>query len=858
MSDRPLNQQLGNRQLGKRALAARLRLARVALLWERLWPALWPTVFVVGVFAVAVLFDVLPLLPATAHAGVLALFALAIVVALLWGWRAAGLRAPPDAIAARRRIEDASGLLHRPLQALSDRPSAPLDGPASVLWAAHQRRMAAAVRRLRVGWPAAGLARRDPWGARAVLAMLLLLGGIDAGPDWRDRLARSLAPNVVGGAATVASSFDLWLTPPEYTGLAPQFLRAGDNEAVRVPIGSVLLAQVHGGSAAPILAIDNEPRDFAAIDQHNFRVEATLAAGTSLTVKQGGATLGRWAIEIVPDKPPTIAFARPPTPTPRAALRLDFKAGDDYGVESAKAVIRRHTGAAADAPIDAAVEPMEIDLPLPGLHLKDAEGTSYQDLSPHPWAGLPVDIRLVASDALGQTGESEPVRMNLPERAFHHPIARAIIDQRKELAKDSRSADEVAEILGDLNRRPALYGDDVVVYLALRLAQQRLRHDQDKGTVAAVEQLMWDSALRIEDGHMSLAERELRRLEQQLQEALAKGAPDSEIEQLMQQLQQALDRYLQALAQDMQRQPSEAAPPLDPSRVLTSSDLQRMLDRARELARSGARDQAREMLSQLQNMLENLRAARPGEMQQRGASQAQKTMRGLNDLMQRQQQLLDRSFRAQRQQGPQNRAGQPGQPGGQQPGRQSGPGQDPGEETADAGGAADNGEMGDAAGQQEGLRRGLGEIMRQLGEGSGDIPEPFGRAERAMRDATGALQRGRPSQAIGPQTEALDQLQQAARDFAQQLQRRLGNAWGDPNGDQIGATDRDPRDRVERDPFGRPMSNNGTIDQGDVKIPDQNVLQKSRQILDELRRRAGERFRPAIELDYIDRLLKRF
>jgi len=35
-------------------------------------------------------------------------------------------------------------------------------------------------------------------------------------------------------------------------------------------------------------------------------------------------------------------------------------------------------------------------------------------------------------------------------------------------------------------------------------------------------------------------------------------------------------------------------------------------------------------------------------------------------------------------------------------------------------------------------------------------------------------------------------------------------------------------------------------------------LQKSRQILDELRRRAGERSRPVIELDYIERLLKRF
>src|SRR4029077_7999721 len=286
--------------------------------------------------------------------------------------------------------------------------------------------------------------------------------------------------------------------------------------------------------------------------------------------------------------------------------------------------------------------------------------------------------------------------------------------------------------------------------------------------IAAVEQLLWDAALRIEDGQTSMAERELRRLQQALQDALAKGAPDAEIARLMQELREALDRYLQALAQELKRHPNEATTPIDPSQFLTGRDLQRMLDRAGELARSGARQEARELLSQLQNMLENLRAARPGQMQRQGANQSQQLMRGMQELMQHQQQLLDRSFRAQRQQGQQNRNGQPGQQSGQQPGQQ------PGNDQADTGQTV---EMGDAAGQQEGLRRTLGEIMRQLGDGMGDIPEPFGRAERAMRDAGGAVQRRRPGDAIGPQTEALDQLQQAARDFAQQLQQRLGNMF---------------------------------------------------------------------------------
>jgi uncharacterized protein (TIGR02302 family) len=830
-------------------LAMRLRLARAALVWERVWPAAWPALCIAGAFLVLALSDVLPVLPGYAHAAVLALFALVFMTAAVWGVRLARVGTWPDREMARRRIEVSSGLAHRPLQALTDRPSAALDDHGRLLWAAHQRRMAAAVRRLRVGWPIAGLAKRDPWGVRSVLAILLLLAAIDAGADWRDRAARALTPGFEGHAAAVAASFDLWLTPPEYTGLAPQFLRAGHNETVQVATGSVLLAHVHGGSTLPRLAIDAAAQDFTPVDKNNFRFETTLTDGKQLILQQGHSVLGRWPIEIIPDNPPTIAFAQPPAPTPRSALRIDYKAADDYGIEAVKGVIRRQEGNPD--------ETIELELPLPGVHLKEAAATSYHDLMPHLWAGLPVEIRLVATDARGQAGESQPVRMTLPERAFNHPIARAIIDQRKELAKDPNSAEAVAEILEDLNKRPALYRDDPVVFLGLRVAQQRLRGDgdkaKDKEMITGVAQLMWDTALRIEDGNMSMAERDLRRLQQQLQEALAKGAPDAEIEKLMQELREALDRYLQALAQEMQqRQPNEQMQPIDPSRMVTGRDLQRMIDRAREMAKSGARDQARELLSQLQNMLENLRAARPGQMQQQGNGQAQQMMRDLQQMMQRQQQLLDKSFRARRQPGQPERGGQ--QQGQQQRGQtQQG---DSGDQP-DAGDEMGMGEMGDAAGQQEALRRMLGEMMRRLGEGIGDIPEPFGRAERSMRDAAGALQRGKPGEAIGPQTDALDQLQQAARDFAQQLQKRLGNGWGEP-GDEVGAADRSARDRIERDPLGRPMSNSGTYDQSDVKIPDENILQKSRQILDELRRRAGERFRPPIELDYIDRLLKRF
>ena len=62
-----------------------------------------------------------------------------------------------------------------------------------------------------------------------------------------------------------------------------------------------------------------------------------------------------------------------------------------------------------------------------------------------------------------------------------------------------------------------------------------------------------------------------------------------------------------------------------------------------------------------------------------------------------------------------------------------------------------------------------------------------------------------------------------------------------------------------RDPFGRPVEEGGTgTATGDVKIPTENEMRRAREILRELRRRAGDLWRPRLEKDYIDRLLKQF
>ena len=60
------------------------------------------------------------------------------------------------------------------------------------------------------------------------------------------------------------------------------------------------------------------------------------------------------------------------------------------------------------------------------------------------------------------------------------------------------------------------------------------------------------------------------------------------------------------------------------------------------------------------------------------------------------------------------------------------------------------------------------------------------------------------------------------------------------------------------DIFGRSAGGRRGYATGALKIPDRGSLQRAQEILDELRRRAAERSRPADELDYIDRLLRRF
>ena len=804
-----------------RRLSRRVELARLALAWERLWPALWPAPLIAGIFLALALFDLLPRLPAWLHTLILVGLGALLLASLA---RAAFRFRWPRAAEGERRVEQASGLAHRPLAVLADRPATGgSDGAA--LWAAHQRRMAAMLRGLRVGLPHSGLLKRDPLALRIAAALALFVGVVIAGDTAGDRIARALTPGL-DRSAKGPPVVDLWIEPPAYTGLAPIFAQP-DRTKLTFPAGSTVIARVGGGGRLPSLLVDAEKTPFKDVGEGSFELKTPVQRGRRLSVLQGSGELAAWELEVTPDHPPTVALPRPPVETQRHALRIDYEAEDDYGLASLGAELRRvgEDGAVTD---DAAVE---LPIPVSAMRARRTQGSTYRDLTAHAWAGQAVELRLVGKDGAGQTGMSAPVRFRLPEREFTHPVARAIIETRKKLADDAAARAAVSRRLGGIAQLTDMYDGDTVVFLALSAALWRLRHDESGQAIDAVRDLLWDTALRLEDGNLSIAERELREAQRELLEALSRDASKQEIDKLVERLWAEIQNYLQSMMAQAEDMPPLSEEEMRNMQVLEQQDLRDMLERMRELAESGSRDAAMQMLAQLQQMLENLRQARMAGRDGQRSSEMMRMMQQLQDLAGRQRGLLDETFRSQRGR-PQSGRPQQGQP---QPGQQGQPGQMP--------------SLSDLAGRQDQLRRMLGEFMRQLGEQSGQIPNAFGRAEQAMRNAIEALQEQQAGEAVGAQSEALDQLQQAGRALAQEMARQMG--LGQPQNQQTGQPDQ------QFDPLGRPPGGYGLNTQ-DVTIPEESDLQRARRIRDELYERSGDRRRPALERDYIDRLLQPF
>ena len=285
-------------------------------------------------------------------------------------------------------------------------------------------------------------------------------------------------------------------------------------------------------------------------------------------------------------------------------------------------------------------------------------------------------------------------------------------------------------------------------------------------------------------------------------------------------------------------------------RILSDRDLKSMLDRLERLSKSGDKDAAKQLLEQLQQMLENLQMAQPG---QSGDSDMEQALNELGDMIRKQQQLRDKTFKQGQDSRRDRMRGKQGDQG-----------------------------MGDLQQDQQGLRDRLKKLQEQLakrgmgpgqrgekgqkgekgqggeqgeqGQGDqGDGEDGLDQADSAMGDASGRLGEGNAEGAVDSQGRALEALRKGAQNLADAMQQGDGDQPGDGPGNRAG---RQQSGGNQTDPLGRPLHGREFGDDLTVKIPGEIDVQRVRRILEELRRRLADPSRPQIELDYIERLLK--
>lgn len=586
------------------------------------------------------------------------------------------------------------------------------------------------------------------------------------------------------------------------------------------------------------------------------------------------------------DKPPS--HQRQPKILPDGQIQIPLKLFDDYGVATLTMTMTL-ADSVADPPLGHNVTEERSVMSPAG---KDFSIAPVYDFTNNPWAGLPAKIDLHVTDQIGQTTHLQTLDITLPERTFQHPVARQLVAMRKKLAWAPDAA--IARVHYELDRLlrfPEDFQNDITTYLALSLAAYRLEHsaptqDASAPESRAVMALLWDTALRIEGGNLSIAARNLRYAQMALEAALRDGElPPERITGLMAELRQAMGAYLLEFKKELQKQFAEGAEllltPEALDELMNPEALAQFLGKMESEMRGGNPMRAQAMLSQLQRMLDmlnpNMALPMPEDMQQMADN--------VNEM-----QLLVENQKALKNQTQSQSDAQDNQ-GSADIGSDFGLLLPDNADLFSQWGVQDLPPPPSAGitprippslstalnrGEQEALRYVLGRLMLDTDRFLGNIPEKLGLAEREMLFSGDELHINKPSRSIPHQDLAIQYLTEAQKQMQEELQKRIEQMTGGGNGDEQkmpgGNSMKEFSERFSQnqgrryDPLGRPVDEgqgggegeNNAMDDSSVKIPDEAERKRVEEILKLLRDRSGELYRPRDELEYFRRLLRQF
>lgn len=729
-----------------------------------------------------------------------------------------------------RRLERENGLPHQAISAQGDRPVSDT-AFARALWERHRQRLQAGIGALYAGGPRPDVSRFDPVGLRAVPTLVFAIALFFSQSGAAGRIGDAFRSHG-HSVQTAGLRVDIWVTPPPYTA-KPAITLTDGGKIPPLPQFSDLRVRISGGKVgSPVLFRPERAGDPVPLKpQATGKGDATPADTETFALKLETDGLlevdgHSYPLRLTPDTAPQIAFDGMPRRSVNGALEIRFKASDDYGLKSARADI-----VPLDRPLDA--QPLfplpDYPLDLPSGLGRELKGTASRNLTEHPLAGKRVRISLLAEDGAGQTGRSAPIDMVLPTRNFAEPLAAAVAEQRQIFSLDMRDIKKAI----DYNDAVTLRADESIPnsthYLLIKSARARMTLARDEATLKDAAAHLWEIAIGIDGGDVSVAEKNVRDAQKALADALKRNAPDTEIRKLMDDLRKAMKEYMAAMARRMQTiKPNMQA---EARNVIRQQDLERMLDQLENMARSGNRDAAQELLDRMQRMMNNLQA---GPMQQRSPSEAESKARELTDemgkLLSEQQKLMEETYR-------QNQEMQQ-----EQWNSQADPSADPGEMSTDR-----RRQMEALRKRQEALRKQLEQLGRKMAELGIKSGKGLDQAGKEMDGAGKALGKGEGDEAVQGQGRAIEALRQGARDM---MQAMGGKGQG---GMQAGRPS--PGQRGGEDPLGRARDDGSLGEASNGRIPDEIDVQRAREILEAIRKKLGDGVTSPTGRQYLERLL---
>ncbi len=812
---------------------------------------------------------------------------IALIISLVFiakGVRTAIAKTKPTLSQARRRLENDNGLTHRPLDTVTDELASTGDGIAA--WETHLSRAQTLVQNARPSKLRPAVAPLDPYYIRFALPFVLLIAVMVGTGDNYERFRTSLTPGWISGISAKNARFEAWIDPPEYTRRPPSYFK--NTNRLNAPEGSEFVARISGVKSAPRLIIKqgNRTRRITPkrLGPHSFEARAILSTDATASYRIGNTTQ-KWHLLVAKDHPPTISFDAPPSAGKRDQLIFSYSLEDDYGVQNL--VLSFHQK--SDPTI---IE--EISIALPGSSVRQAqEEPAALDLTKHKWAGKEVIGHLIAADGKNQIGVSKPASFIVPDKIFVEPLAKAVAEQRllvltgtdaykapaplpamtiekladrpvfnverpdRTLERAPPSIQRTAVLMAAITERPVGIFDDPTVYMALRNIHARLRTARSQDDLKGIPEDLWATALRAEFGLLGDALEDMRAAERALNNAMARRAPQREVDTLFDRYNAAVDRYMEELTLKAIEEAKKRGGGPDSAGGgggdnFNTDEIQKLLDAIEEANRLGDTVAARKALAQLAQLLENMQiqlaqggGSGEGPSDSGMSEEVQKALEELNEILGEQRQLRDETQDSARAEADQERpGGGQGAQGGEEQARSGSSLAQDQEKLAELLNDLEQG-LGEQAGGEETGGSGGGEDGEETGAGSGDIREALEEARDAMRDSQEALENGQFYRARRAQSDAIEALRQAGEGlFSQEASQQEQSAERDG----------------PADPFGREngRENNGGGIGDDVEIPEIDDQQRARQLLEELRRRAAEQDREKIERDYLDRLLERF